>query len=659
MTFLQPLILLGLPLCLIPVLIHLMNRIRYRTVNWAAIMFLARASRNSTSMARLRQFLILLFRVLSILVLLLALARPLAGGWIGLTFSGPPETVIIVLDRSASMGTEFSTRISRLKQAKSILSSAGRGFAATRFLLIENVNRKPIEIASPDILSDLSDAVQTQTTSDIPAMIDAAVNFVIANKTGVTEIWAASDMQLNDWQPENSKWNEIEAKIKSVPQSLRFRLLALDSKSDENLSIRIIKTNIARQNDSQEAELVFEINRTSTNETLVPVTVCQGGNKRQINFKLTGASNKFRYKFARGANLYESCGYLELPSDSNPNDNRAYFSFPPPQERKSVIVPDGKTFSYEILSIASYPENGGNNRPDKSFAPAKADLINFRETSLVIWLAPFPDDKTQKMLKQYLTEGGTVIFFPPEKDDSGKLFDSISWGTCEIRKENNPVNVKEWERRAGPLEDTASGESLAVGDIRIMKSRALSGYGLNPVATCSDGKLFLQRLKSFGGSAYFCTTLPDPEWSSLGEGQVLVPMIQRLLSEGGARLSKTVLADCGQWLSSEPAASETKDIDPSENKNPRFNAGIYRCGDRIIVLNRPASEDIHESIGTDEFGPALKRIPFTTLHEKSGKETNINTEIWRAFFILMLLFLISEAFLCLPFKIFPVPGKNK
>lgn len=658
MTFLQPLILAGLPLCLIPVLIHLMNRIRYRTVNWAAIMFLVKASHNSTSMARIRQFLILLLRILAILVLLLALARPLAGGWVGLTLSGPPETVIMVLDRSASMGTEYSTRISRLQHAKSILASAGKGFSGTRFLLIENVNRKPLEITSSEILSDLSEAVQTQTAADIPSMIDEAVNFVIANKTGVTEIWVASDMQLNDWQPDNSKWNEVEAKIKSVPQSLRFRLLALDSKSDENMSIRILKVIPARHNDSQEAEIVFEINRNPGGESLVPITVCQGGNKRQVNFKLSGALNKFRYKIGKGANMNDSCGYLELPSDCNINDNRAYFSFPQPQQRKAVIVSDGKTFPSEILSIATSPENE-NHKTDNSFEPAKADLINFRETSLVIWLAPFPALRVQKMLRQYLSEGGTIIFFPPEKDDAGRIFDSISWGNCEIRKENEPASVKEWERRAGPLEDTASGESLALGDIRILKTRSLIGYGLNPVATCSDGKVFLARLKSFGGSAYFCTSLPEPEWSSLGEGQVLVPMIQRLIYEGGTRLSKTVLADCGQWNSPDNASSDLKDIDLNENKNPRYNAGVYKCGERIIVMNRPASEDIQDSVGADEFGPALKRIPFTTLHEKSGKETNLNTEIWRSFFILMLLFLISEAFLCLPLKFFPVTGKNK
>ena len=37
MTFLQPFILLGLPLVLLPVLIHLLNRMRYHTMPWAAM----------------------------------------------------------------------------------------------------------------------------------------------------------------------------------------------------------------------------------------------------------------------------------------------------------------------------------------------------------------------------------------------------------------------------------------------------------------------------------------------------------------------------------------------------------------------------------------------------------------------------------------------
>jgi len=649
MTFLQPLLLWGLPLCLIPILIHLMNRIRYRTVNWAAIMFLIKANRSSTSMARLRQFLILLFRILAVLVLVIAIARPLAGGWLGWTFSGPPETVIILLDRSASMGTEYSTRTSRLKQAKAILASASKGLTGTRFVLLENVNRKACDLASPEILADLSDTAQTQTACDIPSLIDEAVNYVIANKTGVTEIWVASDMQITDWQPENSRWREIESKIKSVPQSLRIRILALDSKVDENMSVRLVKINPPRASDPQEAELVFEINRIASGDTVIPVTFSQGENKKQINVKLTGTSNKFRQKITKGASVAENCGYIELPADSNINDNRAYFTFPVQQEKKTVIVSPDKDVAAEILSIAACP-NEKNQGNLKFQQPSAADLIDYKETALIIWAAPFPGEEVQKMLKQFISEGGSIIFFPPETDDPTKLFGSIIWEKCEIRKEAEPLSVKEWDRRSGPFEDTASGESIALNELKIQKTRQLQGYGLNPIASCTDGKPLVSRLKLNGGNAYFCTTLPLQEWSTLGEGQVLVPMIQRILNEGGARLSKTVFSDCGGW-DIESMANDIKDTIPSENKNPRFNSGAYRSSDKVMVLNRPPSEDIQEYLGSSDLEEMMKGISFSTLHEKSGTDTNIATEIWKAFLVIMLLFLVSEAFLCLPISL--------
>src|SRR2546425_8143315 len=107
MTFLAPFILWGLPLILLPVLIHLMNRLRHRSMPWAAMMFLRSATRKSTRYARLRQFIILLFRVLAVLGLVLALSRPLAGGWAGWVFSSAPDVILVLLDRSASMETKL------------------------------------------------------------------------------------------------------------------------------------------------------------------------------------------------------------------------------------------------------------------------------------------------------------------------------------------------------------------------------------------------------------------------------------------------------------------------------------------------------------------------------------------------------------------------
>src|SRR5437762_13790374 len=103
MTFLQPLLLAGLPLVALPVIIHLINQRRYQTIRWAAMIFLLAANRMSRGYAKLRQFLILLFRTLAIAGLIFAVSRPLAGGWFGRAAGGKPDTTIILLDRSPSM----------------------------------------------------------------------------------------------------------------------------------------------------------------------------------------------------------------------------------------------------------------------------------------------------------------------------------------------------------------------------------------------------------------------------------------------------------------------------------------------------------------------------------------------------------------------------
>src|SRR5205814_3337589 len=103
MTFLQPLLLVGLPLVTLPVIIHLINQRRYQSIRWAAMIFLLAANRMSRGYAKLRQWLILFFRTVAIAGLIFAVSRPLAGGWLGRAAGGKPDTTIVLLDRSPSM----------------------------------------------------------------------------------------------------------------------------------------------------------------------------------------------------------------------------------------------------------------------------------------------------------------------------------------------------------------------------------------------------------------------------------------------------------------------------------------------------------------------------------------------------------------------------
>src|SRR3954468_17225261 len=137
MTFLQPFILWGLPLLLVPIIIHLVNRMRHRTVHWAAMRFLLQATQTSTSHAKLRQFLILALRVLAVIALVLFLGRPLAGGWLGWALAPAPDSIVLLLDRSASMESRAPGQtISRREVALQRFTEAARLFDRSSHIIL-------------------------------------------------------------------------------------------------------------------------------------------------------------------------------------------------------------------------------------------------------------------------------------------------------------------------------------------------------------------------------------------------------------------------------------------------------------------------------------------------------------------------------------------
>jgi uncharacterized membrane protein len=103
----------------IPVIIHLLNRRRYRIVPWAAMRFLVGAQKRSVRKIRIEQWLLLAIRTLMILLLIAAMVSVLPWldpFWVRLFPSGISKTTartgrthrIIVIDGSFSMGRKVA-----------------------------------------------------------------------------------------------------------------------------------------------------------------------------------------------------------------------------------------------------------------------------------------------------------------------------------------------------------------------------------------------------------------------------------------------------------------------------------------------------------------------------------------------------------------------
>ena len=118
MSFLTPLFATaGLILAAGPVIIHLLNRRRFRVVDWAAMDFLKEAMQRQRRILRLRDLFLLILRTLCILFFGLAMARPKSDG--GVVDADNPVHAILVIDNSLSMsyGSEGDTVLDKAKIA--------------------------------------------------------------------------------------------------------------------------------------------------------------------------------------------------------------------------------------------------------------------------------------------------------------------------------------------------------------------------------------------------------------------------------------------------------------------------------------------------------------------------------------------------------------
>lgn len=641
MTFLQPFILWGLPLILLPVLIHLFNRLRHRSVPWAAMMFLRSATRKSTRYARLRQFLVLLFRVLAVLVLVLALSRPLSGGWMGWMVSSAPDVIVILLDRSASMETRDTPGAQNTKRedAVKLLAETAHGFEKTsRVILIENVGRDPQELPGA-ALTEVPNTSATDTAADIPAMVQSALDWFSQNKPGSAELWIASDFQRSNWDPESERWGGLATALATFPQGIRVRLLGLNREFEANSSIALGSAHQRRQNGQFELDLAFDIERSGPAAATLPVTLVVNGASSTIDVRMEGQSLRYRHRVPLGVEGSAGWGYVELPADVNTADNRSYFVYgAPPQLRAALVALDERSIPF--LQFATAPDAKSTNQICEVIAESSLDEVNWANYSLVLWQRPLPQGTVAKALETYASDGGVVVFFPPGEAGS---FAGLGWGETQTTPDNQPYEVSQWDQKDGPLANTDEGLALPLDELAVRRRQGVAG-DQTILASFKDGQPFLTRRSVGRGQILFCTTLPNAEWSALGDGSVLVPMLHRLFLVGSQRLYDGLAMRAGETTTGQNWVS----VDSAQPKDFLTQSGVYRSGTRLVAVNRPAEEDDQQRVEPSRikalFGGATVR-----LFEERGKgQADLQSELWRLFLFCMIAFLVVEGALILP-----------
>ena len=102
MTFLNALLAFGATAFAVPLIIHLLNRSKYLTIDWGAMEFLDSSVKVNSRRIQWKQLLLLLVRCLIPILLALAMARPLVQTWKDASGT-TPMSLAVLLDDSLSM----------------------------------------------------------------------------------------------------------------------------------------------------------------------------------------------------------------------------------------------------------------------------------------------------------------------------------------------------------------------------------------------------------------------------------------------------------------------------------------------------------------------------------------------------------------------------
>jgi hypothetical protein len=634
----------------IPVIIHLLNRRRHKTVPWAAMQFLLKATRESRGKKKWRHYLILAARTLALGSLAFAVARPMVGGWLGWG-TGRIDTVILLLDRSPSMELVVDgATASKRELALDRVRDAMKALDATKLVMIDSASMQAQEVPSPEGLMELTSTRATDAAASLPLMMQRAAEYLLETQSGKAEIWIASDLQASNWQADDERWSSAVATLQSAAFPPTVRLLSLTQGNGQNVSMQLMGS----QRIGKELVLDLQVQRSDDGSTAlrVPLSISHMGAVTSETLEVQGQQMRFQKRIVVGDDASQGHGSLSLPADANARDNRVHFRYTAAQPIQSLVVADSSE-STKYLTAAAAPQGYANQRAEV-IAPRDfgSQLAKLASTAAVLWAANFPTGNESTALQAYLEQGGQVLFFPP-KQVSAASFLGVSWAVVDTAPSGKFFLLEDWRHDDGLLRDTIHGQPLLGESLRAIKKQVIEkrDQGLTTLATWDDGSPFLSRLIRQRGTAWFFTSLPDYTWSNLGDAHLLLPAVQRAVLEGAARFDAALLTEVPRAEAWSRGATMPIQVDAQNDPtvDPQYRAGVYQIDDRVIARNVAAAEHDPMILAADDVAKLLGDVSFRRFEENATSTgESEQRELWTWFLCAMLGFLLLEAILCLP-----------
>jgi hypothetical protein len=659
LTFLNPAFLWGALAASIPVIIHLINRRRARTVRFPAVKFILRSERRIARKYRVKQWLLLALRTLILFLLTTALAEPVLQPTIGdLSEVNQARAVVVILDNTMSMMSQKSGSPAweLAKEAAGLVLQELRPQDQALLLPVVGPEEPPQALSGdrPQLIQQLEGLQQTFQSGDFVMPLQRAYAALKNSDPPKKEIIVISDRT-------RAPWVGVEpATLKTIDPQVLVTLMTVGATgSGANMTVREVRLEhqaaVAGVRTKLTASLV---NFGEHTRQQVPVRLNIDGKtleQRLVDLP-KGGTVDVTYDVSFDQPGYRR-GEITIASDTLPADDQFYFTVPVRGALRVLLI-DGDPRTTLMASETFYLMNALNPERTSRLGPIQPRVVPIEEAERlrlgdfdVVILANV--DRLSQALRTYLMEfadrGGGLWWFLGHQVDPAvynrQLFDAPTrllparLGARLDRLDAPPVTLQLMDRAHPLLKPFVDRGQEALSGLRVRRlfgaeTASLPGSS-RVLLALPDGRPVLLAGEVGGGRVLLFTSTADMDWNEFPVTTAYLPLIQTGMTYLAGRDTRDHLAldvrlpqPLVLQLSEPQRGAPITVADPRGKETPLFPQeregqtqaeytqvlapGFYRIrvgqGEGLAAVNTPLQESDLAVISPDEIREKLPGV---------------------------------------------------
>jgi len=682
MIFLNPAILFGLLAASIPVIIHLFNLRKLKKIEFSTLAFLKELQKNKIRKIKLKQWILLALRVLIILFVVMAFARPaLQSMQIGGTTSAAKTTAIFILDDTFSMSV-VDQKGSYFNQAKEIikqvLSQLQEGDEVGLMLVSNTKAENKITSNLSEFIKNIDQLDLSFASGDLNSAITKASQVISESKNFNKEIYVLSDFQKNKITKENLN-NDLSELLN---ESIRLYSFDLSDKDVFNLSVDELKINNQIFEKDKPVSFSVTISNNSKQDVSSAVVSLFINDERasQKSFDVSEGQSAIVEIEA----IPKTNGFIdvvaEIETDEIEQDNKRFVSlFIPEKISVGLFAENQNDLSYVDIALQTAGE-GKYQIERKSLNQLTSQQLNKYQTIIV---STNTITSGIEQVNNFVQNGGGVIIFPSSNQDAVKLNQlyvqlGLRISASFIGKVNSTDLRIKFDKT--DFNHPVFQNIFQNDDKKKYESPELYAYynltsSGNQLISLVDGSSFLSEHKSEKGEIFVFNSSPVLSWSDFPIKSIFAPLINKSVAYLSSKERDGNVFLAGEEVNinlKNTNASQIKILRPDKsdefinlndnlrndylaysNTNISGSYKFYSGDDQIenISINTDPAESRTEYADESEFEDYLDKIKFSGKYVSIDKEENISqkilqarfgSELWRYFLLIAIILALVE-----------------